>query len=80
MSLSDILQIERERVMRERVVLTSIYDRMKNRINNSVRIRAQESLYTIPEFIPGYPLVNVSRTMNYLLTKLRKEGFIARSL
>jgi hypothetical protein len=80
MSLYDILQIERERVIRERVVLTTVYDRMKNRINNSVRVKAKECVYTIPEFIPGYPLINVEKTMNYLLTKLKKEGFIVIQL
>jgi len=80
MSLSDILQIERERVLRERIVLTTVYDRMKNRINNSVRVKAKECIYTIPEFIPGYPLVDVQKTMNYLLTKLKKEGFITIQL
>jgi len=77
MSLNDILQIERERVRRERVTLTTVYDRMKNRINNSVRVKSKECVYTIPEFIPGYPLIDVPKTMNYLLTKLNKEGFIA---
>ena len=51
MSLNDILQIERERVVRERVVLTTIYDRMKNRINNSVRVKSKECIYKIiPQF------------------------------
>lgn len=80
MSLNDILQIERERVMRERVVLTTVYERMKNRINNSVKVKSKGCIYTIPEFIPGYPLINIIKTMNYLLTKLKKEGFIAVQL
>jgi len=80
MSLNDILQIERERVIRERVVLTTVYDRMKNRVNNSVRVKAKECIYSIPEFIPGYPLIDIAKTMNYLLTKLKKEGFIAVQL
>ncbi len=80
MSLCDILQIERERVIRERVVLTTVYDRMKNRINNSVRVKAKECIYTIPEFIPGYPLIDIQKTMNYLVTKLKKEGFIVIQL
>lgn len=80
MSLNDILQIERERVRRERITLITVYERMKNRINNSVRVKAKECVYTIPEFIVGYPLIDVTKTMNYLLTKLRKEGFIAIAL
>lgn len=80
MSLNDILQIERERVNRERVVLTTVYDRMKNRINNSVKVKAKECIYKIPEFIPGYPLIDTYKTMNYLLNKLKKEGFIVIQL
>ena len=80
MSLNEILQIERERVLRERVALKSVYDRMKNRVNNSVKVKSKECIYTIPEFIPGYPLIDVPKTMNYLLTKLTKEGFIAVQL
>ena len=80
MSLKDILIIERERISRERVVLTSIYERMKNRINNSVRVRAKECVYKIPEFIPGYPLIDITKTMEYLLNKLQKEGFIVIQL
>ncbi len=77
MSLNDILQIEKERIKRERVVITTVYDRLKNRINNSVRVKSKECIYRIPEFIPGYPLINVEKTMEYLLNKLKKEGFIA---
>jgi len=77
MSLNDILQIEKERVRRERVVLNTVYERMQNRINLAVRATSKECIYTIPEFIPGYPLINVEKTKNYLLAKLKKEGFIA---
>lgn len=80
MSLNEILQIERERILRERVVLTTVYDRMKNRINNTVRVKQKECIYTIPEFIVGYPLIDIPKTMDYLLTKLKKEGFIAMQL
>ena len=80
MSLVDILQIERERARRERVVLHTIYERMQNRINNAVRAKARECVYTIPEFIPGYPLIDPYRTMSYLVKKLKKEGFIVVAL
>jgi hypothetical protein len=76
MSLNDILQIEKERILRERVVLKTVYERMRNRINNSVRVKSKECVYTIPEFIPGYPPINVIKTMEYLFNKLKTEGFI----
>jgi hypothetical protein len=77
MSLADILQIEKERIIRERVVLTTVYERMKNRINLAVKATSKECIYTIPEFIPGYPLIDPIKTSVYLISRLKKEGFIA---
>jgi hypothetical protein len=77
MSLNDILMIERERVNREKIVFETIYERMKNRINNYVRVKSKDCIYKIPELIPGYPLVNISKTMIYLLKRLEREGFIS---
>jgi len=80
MSLVEVLQIERERVRRERLVLDTVYERMGNRINCSVRAGSKTCIYTIPDMIPGYPLVNITKTMMFLLNKLKKEGFIALPL
>lgn len=77
MSFKQILEIDRERVRREKVVLHTIYDRVKNRINIVAKNRNQACVYEIPIFIPGYPLTNVDKTMKYLLKKLIKEGFYA---
>jgi len=76
MSLNDILEIEKSRLNRERAIYITIYDRMKNRLNNSVKIGSKFSEYTVPEFIFGYPLINVEKAMIYLCHKLTKEGFI----
>jgi hypothetical protein len=77
MSLNEILKIDRERVKREKVVLSTVFDRLKNKVNNVVRVGSKSCTYIIPEFIPGYPLVNVEKTMIYLNKKLKKEGFIS---
>jgi uncharacterized protein YlxP (DUF503 family) len=77
MSLEDILEIERSRVKRDRVLLTTIYDRMKNRINMTVKAKNKECIYTIPPFIIGYPPTDLDKTRKYLVKKLIREGFIA---
>jgi hypothetical protein len=77
MSLVEILEIDRERLRREKVVYNTIYDRLKNRINNHARVGSKYCIYTIPEFLIGYPLVKVDKTMAYLHKKLLKEGFIS---
>lgn len=68
--------LDRERVRREKVVLRTVYDRMKNRINNHAAMKSKWCVYNIPEFIPGYPLVNVPLAMRYIVKKLIKERFI----
>jgi hypothetical protein len=80
MSIADIMEIEKARIERERIVFEVVYNRLKNKINNSVRARAKECIYTIPDYIPGYPLVNVSNAMAYLLEKLVNEKFIVAQL
>jgi hypothetical protein len=77
MSLVEILEIDRERLRREKVVYNTVYDRLKNRINNHARVGSKYCVYTIPEFLIGYPLVKVDKTMIYLRKKLSKEGFIS---
>jgi hypothetical protein len=77
MSLKEILELDRDRVRREKVVYHTIYDRLKNKINNSAKVGAKFCIYVIPEFIPGYPLPNIDKTMSYLYRKLYKEGFIS---
>lgn len=77
MSLVELLEIDRERVRRERVVYKTVYERLKNRINNHAKVGSKYCVYTIPEFLIGYPLVKVDKTMAYLHKKLLKEGFIS---
>lgn len=76
MSLVEILEIDRERLRREKVVYRTVYERLKNRINNHARVGSKYCVYTIPDFIVGYPLVKIDKTMAYLHKKLAKEGFI----
>ena len=75
MSFSDILQLEKDRINREKVVFRTVYERLKNRVNTSAKVGSKFCIYSIPEFIIGYPLTNVEKTMVYLNKKLRKEGF-----
>ena len=74
--LNQLLEIDQERVRREKVVLHTIWDRMTNRIKIAMRARSTACVFKIPEFMPGYPLTNIPKTMEYLLNKLRAEGLL----
>jgi hypothetical protein len=80
MSLSEILNIERQRRETSKIIFKTVFERVKIRINNYVKAGSKFCVYTIPDFIPGYPLVNVDATMNYLLKKLTKEKFIVHQV
>lgn len=80
MSLADILEIEKNRRRNLRIILNTVYDRVKIRIINHVTIGAKFCVYKIPDFIPGYPLINVELTMKFLLKKLKNEKFIVYQL
>jgi len=74
--LSELLSIDQERVRREKVVLHTVWDRLVNRVKLSMRSRSSACIFEIPGFIPGYPLTNIPKTMDYLLKKLRNEGLL----
>ena len=76
MSLKDILELEKSRLNREHATYKTVYERMKNRINFTVKTGEKICFYEIPDFIVGYPLINIEKTMIYLQNKLSKEGFV----
>lgn len=80
MSLSDVLEIERARVRRLNAVRETVYERMKNRVSATAKIGYKSCIYMIPEFIVGYPLVNVEDAMAFLCDRLTREGFIPAPL
>lgn len=77
MSLRGLLDLDIERKKREDDMHSSIYARLSNRMNSASNLRHNECIYTIPDYIPGYPLVNIPSTMEYLLRTVVAEGFIA---
>ncbi len=74
--LNQLLEIDQERVRREKVVLHTIWDRLVNRIKISMRAKSSACVFKIPEMIPGYPLTNIPKTMEYLLKKIQHEGIL----
>lgn len=77
MSLRELLDLDIERKNREDAMHKSIYERLSNRMNSASNLRHNECIYTVPEYIPGYPLVNIQSSMEYLLRTVVAEGFIA---
>jgi len=80
MSLSSIIDIHKERKKKENEIFKTVYKRVEQNIIYNVSIGSKACIYTIPEAIWGYPLIDIPRTMEYLLYKLNKRDFICVQL
>lgn len=76
MSYRIILDNHRKRVGELKRTFDTIYERVKIRIEFTVQTRSKVCVYEIPKLIYGYPLVDVPLAKEYIIEKLRKEGFI----
>lgn len=77
MSLFDIIEIQQRKKNKEIDMFEKIYEDVKTKIQYYVTMNQLTCIFKIPSFIFGFPLVNISKTMEYILLRLTKEGFIA---
>jgi hypothetical protein len=77
MSLEQIVKIQEDRKRREMELYDKVYDRVKERINNYAKHQSQACFWQVPNYVYGYPLLDVPKTMEYILANLNHEGFIA---
>ena len=77
MSLEDIVKIQEKRRQREIAVYKNVYERARHKINLYAKNGSAACFYKIPNFIFGYPLINIPKTKEYILGRLNHEGFIA---
>ena len=77
MSLNKIVEIQENNRQRKMSVYKKVYDLIESKINVYVSKGSQACIYKIPEFIMGYPLINVPETMEYVLYRLNHNGLIA---
>ena len=77
MSLEHIIKIEDDRHLRQNELYNKIYGLVTDKINKYVQLGAKTCFYKVPQFIFGYPLINIEKTMDFLLRKLNHKGFVA---
>jgi hypothetical protein len=77
MSLHEILEIQESRKRKEIALYESIYKLVQSKINRQVSLNSVACLFQIPKVKYGFPLINVPKTMEYILKILNEKGFIA---
>ena len=77
LTLDHLLKMQEEKKKQEiqlyKVVLTDV----ENQINIYAKNDKVAFLYQIPSFIFGYPIIDVPKTMEYIIGVLNHKGFIA---
>lgn len=77
MSLSKIVAIQEAKRQKDIDKFKKIYKMAESKINKYAEYGSKACLYQIPTYVYGYPLVDIPKTMEYLLARLNHKGFIA---
>jgi hypothetical protein len=76
-TLLEIAKIQEARKNKELEVYKNIFTRVQYKIYIYASKGSSACIYKIPNFIFGYPLINVPKTMEYVIGRLTHQGFIA---
>jgi hypothetical protein len=65
---------------RSKQVFEKVLEACDRRIKNAVDVRAYECIFTVPRFVLGFPLYDLSECLEFVLRKLVAHGFITQVL
>ena len=71
-----IFKHSRKRHLKRLELYNSILEKVHHRIKYNAELEKTFCFYNIPEFIIGTPLYNVEELKNYIITALKKNGFM----
>lgn len=77
-----ISELKKARVSNtQEMIKKTHYESIINNIKEAnARYSKTDIVYTIPIFLPGYPLYNLEEIISYISNKLKREGFEVRRL
>jgi hypothetical protein len=71
----DLIKVQKEKEKIKYKSFSKIYSFVEKKINLASSCGYYYTWYHIPEFIIGYPLYNLDECKNYIIDKLKKDGF-----
>ena len=80
-SFFSINDLQKDYVSKEKkrnIVYTNITKKCFNKIKETNNNNSTFCFFTIPEYIPGYPLFNMTECVLFMLKKLKEKGFSCR--
>tara|TARA_B100000686_G_C16529173_1_gene831410 strand:+ start:522 stop:950 length:429 start_codon:yes stop_codon:yes gene_type:complete len=76
LNIKDLNNSINKRHLKRLELYNSILEKVHHRIKYNAELEKTFCFYNIPEFIIGTPLYNVEELKNYIITALKKNGFM----
>ena len=76
LNIKDLNNSINKRHLKRLELYNSILEKVHHRIKYNAGLEKTFCFYNIPEFIIGTPLYNVEELKNYIITALKKNGFM----
>ena len=76
LNIKDLNNSINKRHLKRLELYNSILEKVHHRIRYNAELEKTFCFYNIPEFIIGTPLYNVEELKNYIITALKKNGFM----
>lgn len=79
-NLSELYQLKKKKDQLKNNSFDKILEICHRRIKNIAGYGGQNTFYEIPGLLIGYPLYNIYECQDYVVDKLRKNGFLVQVL
>lgn len=75
LSLSDIVNNKKKRDQKKEEVFKVLLKECSAKIKKSDEMKNLYCIYTVPEFVLGYPIFNINECITYIIKEISKHGF-----
>ena len=76
----DLLKEQKERDKIKKKIYKKIYKKVEKKIIQTSKVNLSECWFQLPEFMINIPLYNLDDSKNYIMNKLKENGFKSESL
>lgn len=75
LTIDDINQYQKEKIKKQIKIYEKILGNCNRRVREYVMKDQRYTFYTIPEYMPGFPLYDITKCSYFLIKKLKENGF-----
>lgn len=79
-SLNELYQLKRKKENNKKIQFDKVLERCHNRIRKVATHGGLNTIYEVPGMIIGLPLYNINTCTDYIISKLRDNGFLVQLL